>query len=128
MNTWESGRESQMLDAIIDGRKTVEGRLCRGKFAQYAVGDIIKLRRDIRDDSGILQDGKPDAARVEIIAIRRYRTFLEMVSAEGYTKVIPDAKSSAEAAAAYDSYYSLADQTTFGVLAIEVRYLPNASL
>ena len=27
MTTWESGRESSLLDDIIAGRKTIEGRL-----------------------------------------------------------------------------------------------------
>ena len=48
-NIWESGRESRLLDEMIAGRKTIEGRLCRGKFAQYAPGDIVNLRRDFRD-------------------------------------------------------------------------------
>ena len=39
MKTWHSGRESQLLDEMIAGRKTIEGRLNREKFADYAVGD-----------------------------------------------------------------------------------------
>ncbi len=39
-----------MLDAIIDGRKAIEGRLNRGKFAQYGVLAIeITPPRFIRD-------------------------------------------------------------------------------
>ena len=26
MSVWQSGRESRLLDAIMDGRKTIEGR------------------------------------------------------------------------------------------------------
>ena len=33
---WDSGRESELLDHIIAGRKTIEGRLNRSKFAQSA--------------------------------------------------------------------------------------------
>lgn len=84
--TWEAGRESGLLDDIIAGRKTIEGRLNRGKFAEYHVGDIVKLRRDHRDVHGILHDGEPDAARVEITGIRRYATFLEMVTSEGFER------------------------------------------
>lgn len=120
MTTWESGRESRLLDEIIAGRKTVEGRLNRSKFAEYEVGDTIKLRRDIRQPDGTLVDGEPDAARVRIVAIRQYATFLEMVTAEGYKKVIPYARSTKEAADEYDNYYSAEDQAKYGVLAIEV--------
>lgn len=123
MNIWHSGRESKLLDDIIAGRKTIEGRLNRGKFADYQVGDEIRLRRDIRDAEGTLHDGEPDQARVEIIAIRRYNSFLEMVQTEGYQRVIPHAVSAESAAAEYDKYYSAADQQKYGVLAVEIRPL-----
>ena len=118
---WQSGRESRLLDDIIAGRKTIEGRLNRGKFAEYRTGDIVSLRRDLRDEDGVLQDGERDVARVEIVAIRHYRSFLEMVTAEGYEQVIPSATSAEEAAAEYDRYYSAQDQQTYGVIAVQVR-------
>lgn len=121
--TWTSGRESKLLDDIIAGRKTIEGRLNKGKFTQYKVGDHVSLRRDYRDEHGVLHDGEPDAAVVEIVAIRSYETFIEMVAAEGYARVIPTATSAQEAADEYNKYYSIADQAKYGVLAIEVRSL-----
>jgi len=126
LTTWQSGRESKLLDDIIAGRKTIEGRLNKGKFAQYQVGETVSLRRDHRDEDGMLHDGEPDAARVEITAIRRYGSFLEMVTEEGYEKVIPGAHSPQEAANEYNKFYSAEDQAKYGVLAIEVHYLaPN---
>lgn len=118
---WEAGRESRLLDDIIAGRKTIEGRLNRGKFAEYKVGDTVKLRRDHRNETGVLHDGEPDVARVKIVAIRQYSSFLEMVAAEGHERVIPDTHSAEEAAAVYNQYYSSADQALYGVLAIELR-------
>lgn len=123
MTVWESGRESGLLDDIIAGRKTIEGRLDKGKFAEYRVDDIVKLRRDIRDEQGILHDGTPNAARVKIVAIRKYPNFLAMVKAEGYTRVIPAAQSVVAAANEYNNYYSSADQEQYGVLAIEIAPL-----
>jgi ASC-1-like (ASCH) protein len=123
MTTWESGRESSLLDDIIAGRKTVEGRLNRGKFADYKVGDIVKLRRDIRGADGMLRDGQPDTARVEITAIRQYASFIDMTTAEGFKNVIPSAMTSQEAADEYNNYYSLDDQAKYGVLAIEVKVI-----
>lgn len=120
MTVWESGRESHLLDDIIAGRKTIEGRLNRGKFAEYRVGDIVKLRRDIRSDDGVLHDGEPDATRVKIVAIRRYPNFLTMAEAEGYQNVIPYAGSAHEAADEYNKYYTAADQASCGVLALEI--------
>ena len=123
MTTWESGRESRLLDDIIAGRKTVEGRLNRSKFAGYRVGDFIKLRRDVRQPDGTLRDGEPDAARVRIVAIRQYENFLDMVTAEGFEKVIPFAKTAQEAADEYNKYYSADDQAKYGVLALEIELL-----
>ena len=87
MTEWQSGRESGLLDDIIAGRKTIEGRLNKNKFSHYQVGDTVSLRRDIRGQDGILHDGQPDAARVEITAIRQYSNFLDMVTQEGYVSV-----------------------------------------
>ena len=124
MTTWESGRESALLNDIIAGRKTVEGRLNRGKFAQYQVGDVVRLRRDVRNAQGELEDGLADAARVRIVAIRYYATFFELVTTEGYQRVIPSANSAREAAEEYNKYYTLADQQRYGVLAIEIAIKP----
>ena len=66
MKIWKSGCESELLDDIIAGRKTI---LNRGKFAEYAVGDVISLRRDYRNDAGALHDGEPNAAHVRVVAI-----------------------------------------------------------
>lgn len=127
MKLWQSGRESQLLDDIIAGRKTIEGRLNRGKFAEYSVGDIVSLRRDYRNSDGVLVDGEPDAAQVKVIAIRRYDSFLQMVETEGYNSVIPSAGSASEAAEVYNKYYSAVDQRTYGVLAIEIKYTSKPS-
>ena len=123
MNTWESGRESNLLDYIIAGRKTIEGRLNRDKFAKYKIGDEIWLRRDVRDADGTLHDGEPHVALVKIIDIHHYKTFLELTTAEDFKKVIPYAKSAKQAADEYNKYYSNKDQKKFGILAIEIKYL-----
>lgn len=125
MSTWESGRESGLLDDIIAGRKTIEGRLNKDKFAQYKRGDTVSLRRDIRGEDGTLVDGETGAASVEIVAIRHYKTFIEMVSAEGFAKVIPSAGTAQEAADEYNKYYSTEDQARYGVLGIEIRCIPS---
>lgn len=126
MKTWESGRESYLLDDIIAGRKTIEGRLNRGKFALYKPGDQVWLRRDYRDDDGNLQNGEAYEVLVEILAIRKYTSSLEMARVEGHERVIPRAGSAEAAAAEYDKYYSLEDQAELGVLAIEVGVLTVA--
>ena len=122
MSTWESGRESGLLDDIIAGRKTIEGRLNKGKFAEYKVGDKVSLRRDIRGHDGLLRDGEPNAAVVEVAAIRLYSDFITMVTEEGFQNVIPNAKNAQAAADEYNKFYTFDDQQTYGVLAIEISY------
>lgn len=121
MTTWQSGRESEYIDDIITGRKTIEGRLNRGKFAEYKVGDHVSLRRDYRDSGGVLRDGEPDATLVRIVAIRKYASFFELTTTEEYKKVIPRATSAQAAADEYNKFYSAEDQAKYGVLAIEVK-------
>jgi ASC-1-like (ASCH) protein len=84
MKVWESGLESKLLDDIIAGRKTIEGRLNRDKFAEYSIGGILSLRCDYRDASGVLREGESHVARVKIVAIRHYETFIDMVKNENY--------------------------------------------
>jgi ASC-1-like (ASCH) protein len=86
---------------------------------------FIRLRRDFRDENGLLHDGEMDAARFEVVAIRHYDTFLAMTTEEGYERVIPLVQSAQEAADEYNKYYSAEDQAKFGVLAIEVRLLTS---
>jgi ASC-1-like (ASCH) protein len=125
MATYESGRESYLLDYIIDGKKTVEGRLNRGKFKDFQVGDLIWLRRDYRDEYGHLQDGEPRQVCVEIVAIRHYQSFADMVASEGYRTVIPNAESEEAAVAVYNTYYTTDQQLEYGVLAIEIALVNN---
>lgn len=125
MTTYEAGKESSQLDDILQGRKTIEGRLNRGKFAQFQVGDQVWLRRDHRDDYGILHDGEARQALIEIVGIRKYSTFIQMLEAEGFKKVTPYAASAEEAAAEFNKFYSTDEQEENGVLAIEFALVDN---
>jgi ASC-1-like (ASCH) protein len=126
ITTWESGRESSLVDDILAGKKTIEGRLNRGKFAKYKPGDQVWLRRDYRDENGVLRDGEPRQVLVEVLAVRMYTSSLEMVTSEGFKRVMPRVSSAKAAADSYDLYYSPADQVKYGVLAIEFRVLSVA--
>ena len=120
MANWVSGRESQYLDAIIRGEKIYEGRLNKGKFAEYRVGDTVMLRRDFRHESGSLHDGDPELT-VQVSEIIHFASFNEMTHQLPYRAIIPDAMSAADAASRYDAFYSLEDQQRYGVLAIKVK-------
>ena len=123
MTIWESGRESHLVDDIIAGRKTIEGRLDRDKFSQYKPGDHVWLRRDNRNEAGKLQEGEPRQVLVEVNAIRKYVSFVDMTRSENYKNILPATTSPEEAAALYDMYYSAQDQLKYGVLAIEIAVI-----
>jgi ASC-1-like (ASCH) protein len=125
-NVYISGRESSLLDDIIAGRKTVEGRLNKGKFKKYKPGDIILLRRDFRDKNGKLKDGTNIEAKVIVVSVKKYQSFYEMILKEGYKKVIPCAKNAKEASDEYNKYYSSEDQSKYGVLAIRIQLTIDA--
>ena len=120
MTVWEFGLNKVPLEAVRRGDKTIEVRLDRGKFAEFAPGDRVKVRRDYRRSDGTIHDGEPDALRLKIVAVRRYTDFASLIEREGYQRVIPWAASPAQAVAEYDAFYSADDQARYGVLAIEV--------
>ena len=123
MAIWEFGLETIPFEAVVAGRKTIEGRLSTGKFAQFAAGDIVKVRRDYRDENGVIQDGEPDAARVKVVAVRKYANFSDLVNSEGIERVSSAPASAEETINGYAEYYSLEDQAKYGVLAIEVTVI-----
>ncbi len=124
MKIWEFGLTEEPLAAVLAGKKTIEGRLNRGKFAEMKPGDHIAIRSDHQDEQGVIHDGAPGAAVVEIIAVRRYASFHEMITAEGFEQIASNPEKYTDAAAvaqSYNRYYSPEDQAAHGVLAIEIK-------
>lgn len=119
--TWEFGLTSKPLGFILNGKKTIEGRLNTGKFAQFEPGDTIRVRADLFDEYGNTVNGIADATRLEVVAVRQYPNFLELLAAEGYEKVIPYAASIEEANENYAKFYTSEEQQKYGVLAIEIK-------
>jgi ASC-1-like (ASCH) protein len=93
---------------IKEEKKTVEGRLNKGKFSDIKVGDICVINNKIE---------------VEVIGKRHYKTFQEMISVEGIKKVIPNVDSIEEAVAVYYKFYTKEKEIEHGVIAIEIKIL-----
>ena len=117
MQIHEAGQEKSYLNDIISGKKTVEGRLARGKFLNFKVGDFIKLREDIYEDD-VEVATIPNRLTTKITAIECFSTFYEMLSKIGYKNLLPRASSLEEAVAQYHKYYPLSEESKFGVIAI----------
>jgi ASC-1-like (ASCH) protein len=97
------------LGYIKDGTKTIEGRLNKGKFKEIEVGDMLEI-------SGITK-------QFVVTAKRNYKTFLEMVTVEGFQKVIPDKANPSDAANVYYKFFTKGQEKEFGVVAIEIQVL-----
>lgn len=93
---------------IKEGRKTVEGRLHKGKFAEMEVGDHVLAN---------------DELEVKVIGKKVYTSFREMIEQEGIERVIPNANTIEEAEAVYYKFYTKEQEKEFGVLALELELI-----
>lgn len=101
------------IELIKSGEKTTEGRINSGGLKRLNEGDLVKFF-----------DGKEPEFNVlcEITGIGRYKGFREMLEKEGFTTMIPDAKSINEAVNIYNripSYPERANRN--GVLALRIK-------
>lgn len=95
------------------GRKTVEGRLNKGDFAQFKTGDIITwFNTDLKQEF-----------KTMVIYKKVYPTFREMITKEGLANVLPEIKSIDDGVSVYHQYYTPADEKMYGVAAINVKVI-----
>lgn len=126
MKTYEAGRESSILQDILDGTKTIECRLNKGKFAGYQPGDHVWLREDVYKDGAIVKS-KPKRALVEVAKTETYPTFSAMFKAIGYDKAIPRAVDIQEALNVCYKFYTPEQENEFGVIAVYFKLLKPTS-
>lgn len=120
----EIGINSEILTQILDGSKTIEGRLAKGKFLTIRTGDLISIREDIYAEGAIVES-RESAAKIKVTEIEKFDGFKEMLVATGFKKVIPSAHNLEEASDEYDRYYSSEDQKRYGVLGISFQILSS---
>jgi len=99
--------KQKYLNYIIEGKKTLEGRIGYDNIRRFNVGDYVYL------------NGKYKA---QIVGIRKYSTFEEALSEENYKLLIPDANSIEEAIGVYNKLYPLWKQKNFDVYIFEIKY------
>lgn len=104
------------FDLMVSGHKTIEGRLNVGKWATCNPDDVIIFKR--KDPDGNLS---MDIVVVKIISITRYSTFRELLTQEGLRRVFPGVSNIEDGINLYSTWYSISDQVSHGVLAIEVQ-------
>ena len=77
---------------ILNGQKTVEGRLDKGKFARINVGDVLIIEKEEN--------------KFTVIEKNSYKTFREMINNEGLKNIIPDKETVDDAVNVYYKFYT----------------------
>lgn len=94
---------------LLNGQKTVEGRLNKGKFKKFLVWDILEFET---------------GEKFKILRKTEYKTFFEMMKIEGIDRVLPDFENIQEwVEKVYYKFYSAEKEKEFGILAIEVKLI-----
>jgi ASC-1-like (ASCH) protein len=97
------------MDWIAQGIKTVEGRVCRKTVSEMRVGDKLTM------------GNQSQYIICEVISVRRYRGFREMLEKEGVKNLVPHAKTIDDAIRAYERLPGAQDVHRLGTIAIGVR-------
>ena len=92
---------------IMNGKKTVEGRLNKGKFASIQIGDVLEM--------------EPEKIQFDVTGKNIYSSFREMIEKEGVENVIPDKSSIDEAVNVYYKFYTKEQEKEFGIAAIKIK-------
>jgi len=92
---------------ILNGKKTAEGRLNKGKFASIQIGDVLTI--------------EPEMIDFEVIGKNEYKTFKEMIEGEGVENVVPDKENIKDVVNVYYKFYTKEQEKEFGVIAIQIK-------
>ncbi len=106
MQTISMNVQEPYLSFILNGQKTIEGRLNKGKFKELKVGDVLLIG--------------PGQKRFSIERVSLYKSFMEMIEKEGIKNLIPDKNKIEDAESAYYKFYTKEEEIEFGVLAIKI--------
>jgi len=92
---------------IKEGKKTIEGRLNKGKFSELKKNDLLSIN-----------DGE---CLVKIKKIIHYKSFEEMLIFEGLRHVLPNVENLAAGVKIYHKFYTYDDENKYGVIAIKLK-------
>ena len=96
---------------IKQGRKTIEGRLNKGQFAQLKVGQIV------------MWENAGQTVKTKLVRIEKYDTFSDMLANEGLRHVLPDITTIKDGVDVYRQFYTESKESEHGVLAIQVEIM-----
>ena len=96
---------------LKSGQKNVEGRLNKGLFNTFNKDDIITWK-----------NGK-NTVKTQIISIHHHKNFKSLLEYHHLSNVLPQIKTMAEGINIYNEFYSRADVTKYGTLAIKLKII-----
>lgn len=94
---------------IMNGKKVVEGRLCKGRFMKIVEGDILVFFNEDKKIS------------VKVTKTCKYNTFAEYLNKEGIERCLPGVDSIEEGCNIYYKYYNKEQEAENKILAIVVQ-------
>lgn len=111
MKVYHNHRVEPYFTYVRKGKKNIEVRLRKGKYAEILAGDEIIVQTP--DESGSFS--------VDVVAIRNYASLRELFTSEDLSKVLPNAKDVDDAIALTRKFYAEEDENKYGVVALEVK-------
>jgi ASC-1-like (ASCH) protein len=111
--TYKKNVSEPWFTLIKEGRKTVEGRLNKGEFAQMRAGDTI------------IWTNNDDSFKTKIKSIQKYNTFYEYLEGEGIKSALPvdEVQTVKDGVDVYYKYYTREEEEKYGVLAVRLELL-----
>lgn len=113
----EIGIESDILEQVLSGQKTIEVRLGTPKYIKLRKGDELSLREDIWENGKII-NAIHGRGHIKITQLLYFESFEELFGAVSYKLVAPSAASKAEVLSLLKQFYSAEDEYEYGAVAI----------
>jgi ASC-1-like (ASCH) protein len=104
------------FEYITLGKKTIEGRINKGKASKIKPGDIVQF----------IADTTKDTCLCEVESITIYHNFQSMLEKEGLQNMLPGIENITEGISIYESFSWYKEQVTlYGALAIKIKICKN---
>lgn len=101
------------FDLIKSGKKTYEGRICDGIWAELKAGSVLSFFNDAKEE-----------VEVEVINVPRFPTFKEAIQNVGLEKVLPTETDKSIDDAVRDVYYKYFTkemEARYGVVMLRIK-------
>ena len=102
---------------IKNNNKTIEGRIYDEKRKKYKINDIIKFTNNT--NSEVIER---KISNLEIFT--NQETFMDVINADNYKKLIPDAETIEDAVKVYENIPTYKDKAKkYGIILIQFKYV-----